>query len=142
MSATISVGSPSSTSSHLMATPPIFGEAAQALIACNQKLQELGIDGTIKLPRIVVIGDQSTGKSSLIESISTMEVSKASGLCTKCPIAINLAASPDPSVKGRCTVFVEERFAFNEKQKKITSTHPLGSWSLREDIKLTRVSTT
>lgn len=125
-----------------MTTPPIFGEAAQALIACNQKLQELGIDRTIKLPRIVVVGDQSTGKSSLIESISTIEVPKASGLCTKCPIAINLSNSQDPKVPWKCTVYVEEKFSYNARQRKINSVHPLGPWTAREEMRLTYVANT
>lgn len=39
---------------------PVLGAEAEALILCNQKLQELGIDSTIKLPQICVVGNQST----------------------------------------------------------------------------------
>lgn len=118
-------------------TAPVFGEAARSLIACNQKLQELGIDDTIKLPRIVVIGDQSTGKSSLIEAISSVSVPKAAGLCTKCPIAINLSHAD--GVRWRCCIYIEEKFLYNPGQTEITQSTPLGPWTLSVDPKTTLV---
>lgn len=112
---------------------PIFGEHAQDLIDCNQKLKELGIEKTIKLPQIVVIGDQSTGKSSLIEAISTIKVPKAAGLCTRCPIAINLNSGSSPDAPWTCAVYIEEIFVYEAqgRQKKITKSNPLGPWKER-----------
>lgn len=44
---------------------------AQQLIATINKLSTLGIeDHDIQLPKIVVAGDQSTGKSSIVESLT------------------------------------------------------------------------
>ncbi|KAK5946769.1 hypothetical protein PMZ80_000912 [Knufia obscura] len=124
------------------AAAPILGDEAQRLISCNQKLQELGIDDTIKLPRIVVIGDQSTGKSSLIEAISTIKVPKDTNLCTKCPIAINLTNGSTPSSPWRCTVRIEEKYSFNTRQKKVSKANPLGPWQLQKDTKVTTIRTT
>lgn len=39
-------------------------------------------------PQIVVVGDQSSGKSSLLETIFNIKLPTASGTCTKCPIVI------------------------------------------------------
>ena len=39
-------------------------------------------------PQITVVGDQSSGKSSLLETIFNIKLPTASGTCTKCPIVI------------------------------------------------------
>ena len=38
------------------------------------------------LPIIVVIGDQSSGKSSVLESISRISLPKGEGMVTRCPL--------------------------------------------------------
>lgn len=121
---------------------PVFGVTAQKIISCNQKLQELGINDTIDLARIVVIGDQSTGKSSLIEAISGIVVPKASGLCTKCPIAINLSNASDPSISWHCTVYVDEQFSYNAKKKHITKNNPLGPWQEEKETRTSLIKST
>lgn len=47
------------------------------------------------LPQIAVIGVQSAGKSSLIESISGITLPRASGTCTRCPTECRLAYNDD-----------------------------------------------
>lgn len=42
----------------------------------------------LNYPQITVIGDQSSGKSSLLETIFNIKLPTASGTCTKCPIVI------------------------------------------------------
>lgn len=123
---------------------PVLGQEAQKLISCNQKLQELGINDTIRLPRIVVIGDQSTGKSSLIEAISTIKVPKSANLCTRCPIAINLTSDPSSSPSWRCTVYIEERYSFDTvlRRRKVSKANPLGPWQLHGEVKTTTIKTT
>lgn len=44
----------------------------------------------LKLPQMCVIGMQSSGKSSLLTSISGLSFPEASKTCTKCPIVVNL----------------------------------------------------
>ena len=44
----------------------------------------------LQLPQICVIGDQSSGKSSLLSSISGLKFPEASKTCTKCPIIVNM----------------------------------------------------
>lgn len=50
----------------------------------------LGIQEELPIPQIAVIGDQSSGKSSLLESISKIPFPKGSGLVTKCPTRITM----------------------------------------------------
>jgi hypothetical protein len=46
--------------------------------------------GNLDLPQICVIGDQSSGKSTLLASISGIEFPSAHGICTKCPTIVRL----------------------------------------------------
>lgn len=41
-------------------------------------------------PEIAVMGDQSSGKSSVLESISRISLPKGEGMVTKCPLIMQL----------------------------------------------------
>ncbi|KAK1635111.1 dynamin family protein [Colletotrichum phormii] len=47
------------------------------------KLRELGISRQIALPQLVVVGDQSSGKSSVLESLTGYYFPRSVGLCTR-----------------------------------------------------------
>jgi vacuolar protein sorting-associated protein 1 len=75
--------------------PPSLGGTEYAL--SRQRLNEIvkalrdcGTEEVIKLPKIAVIGNQSSGKSSLIEAISQIKVPRDSGTCTRCPMEVVL----------------------------------------------------
>ncbi|KZS95232.1 hypothetical protein SISNIDRAFT_484101 [Sistotremastrum niveocremeum HHB9708] len=57
-------------------------------------LHSTGIQREVDLPKIVVIGSQSVGKSSLIESISQIKLPRDSGTCTRCPMECRLGRAP------------------------------------------------
>ncbi|CAF4837128.1 unnamed protein product [Rotaria sp. Silwood1] len=44
----------------------------------------------ITFPNVVVVGDQSSGKSTLLESLSLVELPKGSGIVTRCPLVLRL----------------------------------------------------
>ena len=48
----------------------LVGSSVKVLLHALKDLERHGIDTSVPLPRIVVVGDQSAGKSSLIEAIS------------------------------------------------------------------------
>lgn len=56
-------------------------------------LRACGLEGVIRLPKIVVMGNQSAGKSSLIEAISQIKLPRAAGTCTRCPMEVILSHS-------------------------------------------------
>ncbi|KAJ7128249.1 P-loop containing nucleoside triphosphate hydrolase protein [Mycena filopes] len=60
------------------------------------RLHNTGVQIDIDLPQIAVIGQQSAGKSSLIESISGITLPRAAGTCTRCPTECRLARSDGP----------------------------------------------
>ncbi len=50
-------------------------------------------DYGITFPNVVVVGDQSSGKSTLLEALSLVELPKGSGIVTRCPLVLRLRKS-------------------------------------------------
>ncbi|KAF3029101.1 hypothetical protein E8E15_010975 [Penicillium rubens] len=98
------------------------------LVKKIQDLSHLGIeDSKIMLPKICVVGDQSTGKSSLIEGISEIKVPRAEGTCTRCPLEINLSESDE---SWKCVIHLSRRYIFDpsKRSKMPKKSEPLGPW--------------
>jgi GTP-binding protein EngB required for normal cell division len=66
-------------------------------------LRDSGLQKYIKLPRIAVLGTQSSGKSSVLESIVGIDfLPRGEGVCTRRPLELRLvytAGSPEPWAK-------------------------------------------
>ncbi|KAL4066185.1 P-loop containing nucleoside triphosphate hydrolase protein [Scleroderma citrinum] len=80
---------------------PVTAQRRRAMLDLVNRLRNTGIQREIDLPMIAVIGNQSAGKSSLIESISGITLPRASGTCTRCPTECKLTRSDLP---WSCTV--------------------------------------
>ncbi|UJR18158.1 hypothetical protein I4U23_005058 [Adineta vaga] len=52
----------------------------------------------IIFPNVVVVGDQSSGKTTLLESLSLVELPKGSGIVTRCPLVLRLRKSSKRTV--------------------------------------------
>ena len=79
-----------------------FSQTGQRLNEIVKELRNCGIEEVIQLPKIVAIGSQSAGKSSLIEAISGIKVPRAASTCTRCPMEFILSSvNPDT---WRCKV--------------------------------------
>nr|XP_043630273.1 dynamin-related protein 4C-like [Erigeron canadensis] len=50
----------------------------------------------ISLPTIVVVGDQSSGKSSVLESLAGISLPRGQGICTRVPLIMRLQHHSDP----------------------------------------------
>ena len=93
------VGAPSESSSS--ANPVgtngglyMLGRSAKSLVQAVQTFRKLGVEILgLPLPEIVVIGDQSIGKSFFIEGISEIKVPRHVGTYTRYPLEINLVES-------------------------------------------------
>ena len=70
-----------------------YALSRQKLNEIVKALRDCGTEEVIKLPKIAVIGNQSAGKSSLIEAISQIKVPRASGTCTRCPMEVILTSA-------------------------------------------------
>ncbi|DAA73038.1 TPA_exp: Uncharacterized protein A8136_4963 [Trichophyton benhamiae CBS 112371] len=70
------------------------------MIEIRNMLQRVGQSNTLTLPSIVVIGSQSSGKSSVLEAIVGHEfLPKGSNMVTRRPIELTLVNTPDSSAE-------------------------------------------
>ena len=64
------------------------------------EITQLLRDENIELPKIVVVGDQSSGKSSVLESITGISLPRGTGTVTRCPIIIQSRLAKNESEEG------------------------------------------
>uniref|UniRef100_A0A803L4C8 Uncharacterized protein n=1 Tax=Chenopodium quinoa TaxID=63459 RepID=A0A803L4C8_CHEQI len=84
--------------------PPLissYNDRIRPLLDAVDKLRNLKVmkEG-IQLPTIVVVGDQSSGKSSVLESLAGISLPRGKGICTRVPLIMRLQhhSSPDPEL--------------------------------------------
>ena len=92
--------------------PLVHGEQIRSMINCIKDLRRHGIDSVVPLPKICVVGDQSAGKSSLIEALSGIRLPRAAGTCTRCPIEINLSAPKHEQEVWQCNLYLMNSHKF------------------------------
>lgn len=100
----------------------LFDPAQMVMI---DKLRELGMGSDVDLPQLVVVGDQSSGKSSVLEAIMDFPLPRNSGLCTRFATNIILRRSAIISVSisiiagaGSGSLRTHEFDLFNKSFKK------------------------
>ncbi|KAK1227834.1 hypothetical protein PQX77_009147 [Marasmius sp. AFHP31] len=87
-----------------------YAKRAQELIALNLKVDSLGGSNfEFNLPKIAVIGGQSSGKSSLVEAISKITVPRDDGTCTRCPMECTTSTASTWS----CDIYLRENYDAN-----------------------------
>ncbi|CAF4603734.1 unnamed protein product [Rotaria sp. Silwood1] len=78
----------------------------------------------ISLPHIVVVGDQSVGKSSVLEALSGVQLPRAQNICTRCPLELRMKNIPFNQTEYatiRCEGIPEIKInKFSEIMKRIT----------------------
>ncbi|XP_067672971.1 interferon-induced GTP-binding protein Mx1-like isoform X1 [Haliotis asinina] len=72
-----------------------FDAEVRPLIDLVDKLRGYGLDRDIHLPSVAVIGDQSAGKSSVLEAISGVQLPRGTGIVTRCPLEMRMKHSED-----------------------------------------------
>jgi len=88
---------------------------ASALSRQNQKdvrpmldlvdeMRRLGVEKEVPLPQIAVMGDQSCGKSSVLEALSGVPFPRGTGLVTRCPCQLTMKRSVDEQWRGSVKV--------------------------------------
>ena len=96
-----------STPEPATATPPTDAPVFDELLTSNQtalldlidKLRNHNVGDIIDFPQIIVCGDQSSGKSSVLEAISRVSFPKDSAVCTLFPTELALRRGPTRKVK-------------------------------------------
>ncbi|KAG8518580.1 Interferon-induced GTP-binding protein Mx2, partial [Galemys pyrenaicus] len=67
-----------------------YEEKVRPCIDLIDSLRALGVEQDLALPAIAVIGDQSSGKSSVLEALSGVALPRGSGIVTRCPLVLTL----------------------------------------------------
>lgn len=86
----------------------------RALLDLIDKLQFAQLDN-VKLPQIVVVGDQSAGKSSVLEAITGTPFPRDAGACTRFATEIRLRRAPEPSIT--VSVIPDKKRSFPEQER-------------------------
>ncbi|QQK43428.1 Dynamin [Penicillium digitatum] len=63
------------------------------------ELRAIGVGGLVELPQIIVCGNQSSGKSSVLEAISRVRFPSKSNICTRFTTEVVLRRSPHNRIK-------------------------------------------
>ncbi|KAI0262180.1 P-loop containing nucleoside triphosphate hydrolase protein [Gloeopeniophorella convolvens] len=75
----------------------VDGRYAQNALCLINNLRDIDLDRDVDLPCIVIIGSQSSGKSSTIQAVSGVPLLKAPGdACTRCPLECRLTRADGP----------------------------------------------
>ena len=77
---------------------PVETIADPVLLDKIDKLFACGVGDYISLPQLVVVGDQSSGKSSVLEGLSNLPFPRDSGLCTRFATQITFRRTEVPSI--------------------------------------------
>jgi GTPase SAR1 family protein len=93
---------PPNESDHSLLSKTPFSSSTQTYQETVKLLRNCGIEAVIPLPKIAIIGSQSSGKSSLIEGISQIKVPRAAETCTRCPTEVILSRSANR--RWQCTI--------------------------------------
>ncbi|XP_023418270.2 interferon-induced GTP-binding protein Mx2-like isoform X2 [Cavia porcellus] len=79
-----------------------YEEKVRPCIDLIDSLRALGVEQDLALPAIAVIGDQSSGKSSLLEALSGVALPRGSGIVTRCPLVLKLKKlRPEEEWRGK-----------------------------------------
>jgi GTP-binding protein EngB required for normal cell division len=72
-----------------------YDDQIRPLLDAVDRLRHLKVTQEgIQLPTIVVVGDQSSGKSSVLESLAGISLPRGQGICTRVPLVMRLQDDP------------------------------------------------
>uniref|UniRef100_A0A0A9DPB7 Dynamin-type G domain-containing protein n=1 Tax=Arundo donax TaxID=35708 RepID=A0A0A9DPB7_ARUDO len=75
-----------------------YNDHIRPLLDAVDRLRHLKVSQVgIQLPTIVVVGDQSSGKSSVLESLAGISLPRGQGICTRVPLVMRLQGQDDPA---------------------------------------------
>ncbi|XP_053505846.1 interferon-induced GTP-binding protein Mx1-like isoform X2 [Ictalurus furcatus] len=70
-----------------------YEEKVRPYIDLIDSLRPLGVEKDLALPAIAVIGDQSSGKSSVLEALSGVALPRGGDIVTRCPLELKMKKS-------------------------------------------------
>jgi interferon-induced GTP-binding protein Mx1 len=114
-----------------MALLDTYGSDVRPWLKLAEDLRNLNLETELNIPQICVMGDQSSGKSSVLEALSGIPFPRGSGLVTRCPIRLVMRKAREheswfavvsTSVDPGTRIPVTEKTALGSVIEKLTST--------------------
>jgi hypothetical protein len=137
MLASVPLFYPQSTPRHEAATTmpnqpqglEFVGHKVKLYVDAISDLTKFGLEHVVDLPRVVLVGDQSAGKSSLMSALTEVKLPRDQGICTKCPANIKTS----PAEKWSCKISLQQnyRYAPNGRpihERSVTAKDPFPPW--------------
>ncbi|PUZ40800.1 hypothetical protein GQ55_9G452200 [Panicum hallii var. hallii] len=91
---------PARSSVEASAMAASYNDQIRPLLDAVDRLRQLNVSQEgIQLPTIVVVGDQSSGKSSVLESLAGISLPRGHGICTRVPLVMRLQDGDDPRLQ-------------------------------------------
>ncbi|KAF9585350.1 hypothetical protein BGW38_002806 [Lunasporangiospora selenospora] len=87
--------------------------AYQRVVDMISKVQACGLLHKLNIPRMAIIGDQSSGKSSVLEAITKLSFPRNKGMCTRFVTQVNLRRDPTLQ-EDMISARIDGEGAFNE----------------------------
>ncbi|KAF8059174.1 mx [Scenedesmus sp. PABB004] len=84
-------GKPAEASERASLAATSYGTTTKRFINTVNDLRANGAHFTLDLPTLVVCGNQSAGKSSVLERLAGVKLPRAAGTCTRCPTEVRLS---------------------------------------------------
>ncbi|KAF2434871.1 dynamin family protein [Tothia fuscella] len=110
---------------HAPSENPIAPNMADpAILEKIDTLFAMGVGRLVPLPQIVVVGDQSSGESSVLEGLTGLPFPRNSGLCTKFATHVTLLRGP---VKSITISIIPDKSATDQHQQAVKA------WGLHDD---------
>ncbi|KAK6581294.1 hypothetical protein PZA11_005985 [Diplocarpon coronariae] len=125
-----------------MADPPppqgleFVGKKVKILVDAIDDLRKFHLEQVVGLPELVLVGDQSAGKSSLMSALTEVQLPKDQGICTKCPANIKTS----PADEWSCSVSLQQDYCYQHPRGGVVSEHavtknnPFPPWKPQESV--------
>lgn len=110
------------------------GAKVKVLVDAINDLRQFGLDHVVQLPELVLVGDQSAGKSSLMSALTEVQLPKGQGICTKCPANIKTG----PADTWTCKISLQQYFRYENSRgrgidsRSVTKKQPFPPWVEQE----------
>lgn len=96
-------------------------EVTRSVIDLSDSLRKIGVHKKLPIPQIAVMGDQSSGKSSVLEAISGVPFPRGSGLVTRCPTMVIM--SKGANWRAEVSTRDETHVVESEEHKSLIAEH-------------------
>lgn len=117
----------------------IFTKEIRPMLDAVDKIRTLGVtEENIQLPTIVVVGDQSSGKSSVLESLAGITLPRGQGIATRVPLVLRLQSCKSEAEAAITMEFdaagVASAAATNSSSRKMTKIEIEGEEDIEANI--------